>query len=209
MGWVQIDWEWRWWVAGDQGGEGVEATSSGCRWWPWQWARSGCPVVVKVVVVAGKAGRLLAHLFSHGRGTRWWGLPGDRCDIRVMSCLGVDQWVCMGQVLGGLGGEVGGCLSPMSSPESGVWWGRWWGLDVSRQRVGGIGGWEWTTAWPRQKADLVQWDQDGLTRGWAQSAELVGQSMVMWCVWEVDSSTTEDGGVGDGGEMLRWSAVGR
>ena len=29
-----------------------------------------------------------------------------------------------------------------------------------------------------------RWDQDGLMRGWAQSAELVGQSMVMWCVWE-------------------------
>ena len=29
-----------------------------------------------------------------------------------------------------------------------------------------------------------RWDRDGLMRGWAQSAELVGQSMVMWCVWE-------------------------
>ena len=29
----------------------------------------------------------------------------------------MDQWVCMGQVLGGLGGEIGGCSSPMSSSE--------------------------------------------------------------------------------------------
>ena len=48
--------------------------------------------------MAGEAGRLLVHSFSHGRGMRWWGLPGDHCDVRVASCSGVDQWVCGGQV---------------------------------------------------------------------------------------------------------------
>ena len=81
MGWVQIDQESRWQVVGDRGGEGVEATGSGCRWWPWWWAQPGCPVVVKVVVAAGEAGRLLVHSFGHGRSMRWWGLPGDRCDV--------------------------------------------------------------------------------------------------------------------------------
>ena len=104
MGWVQIDRESRWRVAGDRG---VEATGSGCRWWPWRWARSGCPVVVKVVVAAGEAGRLLAHSFGHGRSMRWWGLPVDRRDVRVASRSGMDQWACVGRVLGGLGGKVG------------------------------------------------------------------------------------------------------
>ena len=32
-------------------------------------------------VVAGEAGKLLVHSFGHRWGMRWWGLPGDCCDV--------------------------------------------------------------------------------------------------------------------------------
>ena len=48
-----------------------------------------CPVVVKVVVAAGKVGRLLAHLFGQGSGMRWWGLPGDHHDVQAQMAVGV------------------------------------------------------------------------------------------------------------------------
>ena len=70
--WAQLR-GWRWQAAGDQGGKGVEATSSGC-WW---WVQLRCPVVAKVVVVAGEAGRLLVHSFGQGSGVRWWVARGS------------------------------------------------------------------------------------------------------------------------------------
>ena len=67
---------------GDQDGEGVKATGSKCKWWSCQWAQSECPVVMKVVVATGGAGRLLAHLSGQGRAMRWCRLPGYHCDIQ-------------------------------------------------------------------------------------------------------------------------------
>ena len=33
--------------------------------------------------------------------------------------------------------------------------------------MGGIGGWEWTIAWPRWKADLAQWSRLVVGSRWA------------------------------------------
>ena len=38
---------------------------------------------------------------------------------------------------------------------------------MSRRRVGGIGGWEWTIAWPRWKVDLAQWSRLMVGSRWA------------------------------------------